>query len=538
MRFFPLTIIAVVALVAIQWKHATPSTNRIRRWIAISALILAAAAYLYSVFSFSPWLSHAALILAFTAWALGRWGNYHWAAIVGWACVLATTLPLPWGWDESFQAWLQGFAVWGTTCSLDALEIACLRNGNLLEIRGLSLFADEVCDIWAGPYALFSFAAILMAFQHRGIVVCAKVLGLIPVWVVMINYLRMLSITLLFEYHSINAASGRDFGLLVIGTTLLAIFLIWLSSMFFRQMFMPIPVADAEFGPIFSGLNKLFFWPLKDPLEDIPPDDPDDRKMFEKRKAQIAEQQAAMPKFDWLTTPASLWCVRAASACLVVGGGIAVAALAGGKLGELNFGAPTIAAETISSIATADSMPQQLDGGWQQVDFAQIQRSSRSRSGAHGLRWTYMSGNQRFTAGIDLPFIGLHNPVTNLARRGWTIVKERFGQKQGWPYAEAELENELGGKAYLYFSLFTADGKPYVRPLSSQEIASQEVADEANSGEGESGANTVTQLFELFVESGEELSETQLAPFREHFLQLRSAATKVTPASASATSAN
>lgn len=524
MRFFPLTLICVAVLMAVHWRAAAPTNNKTRRWLAIGLFILASAAYLYSVINFSPWLSHGAVVLCFAGWALGRWGNYHWGAVAGWACVLATTLPLPWGWDESVVSWLQGIATWAAACSLDALQIACLRNGSLLEIRGLSLFADEVCDIWAGPYALISFAAVLMAFQHRGIVVCAKVLSLVPLWTVLINWMRLLCIATLFEYYEINAASGRDFGLLVLGTILLGLFLIWLSSMFFRQMFMPIPVADAEFGPVFSALNKLFFWPLKDPLEEIPPDDEDDLKMFLRRKEKEVQRLASRPKFDWLAIPASLWLVRACAIGFVAGGGMAIGALAGGKLGDLNFGTPIYTAVQMERMAAEASLPETLDGGWKRAGFTATQRSSRSKSGEYGLRWTYASKSQTFTFGIDLPFIGFQNPVADLVRRGWKSEQMRFKTQDAWPFGIAELENELGGQAYLFYSLYTVDGQPFV---TEQMLTKAPGVEDANASD--LGTSSITQVVQLFIESGEELSETELIPYRDHFLTLRSDALKLTP---------
>lgn len=524
MRFFPLTLVCIAALVAIHWRAVAPTNNKARRWSAIGLFILASAAFLYSVINFSPWLSHGAIVLCFAAWALGRWGNYHWGAVIGWACVLATTLPLPWGWDESVLAWLQGFATWATACSLDALQIACLRNGSLLEIRGLSLFANEVCDIWAGPYALLSFAAVLMAFQHRGIVVCAKVLGLVPLWTVLINWIRLLCITTLFEYSEINAASGRDFGLLVLGTILLGLFLIWLSSLFFRQMFMPIPVADAEFGPVFSALNKLFFWPLKDPMEEIPPDDEDDLKIFLRRKEKNEERLASLPNFNWISTPASLWLVRVFAICFVTGGGMTIGALAGGRLGELNFGTPTYTAAQMERMATEDSLPETLDGGWKRAGFTATQRSSRSKSGQFGLRWTYASSAQTFTFGIDLPFIGGQDPVADLVRRGWKSEQTRFKTQDAWPFGVAELENELGGQAYLFYSLYTVDGQPFSTEQMREQTSATEDGDASDVG-----TSAITQIVQLFIESGEELTETELMPFRDQFLTLRSNALKVTP---------
>lgn len=526
MRFFPLTVVAVVVIVVLNWRKAEATTLPARRWTAIATFILASACFLYSVLAFSPWLAHLASVLCFFSWALGRWGNLHWGSIAGWALLLATTLPLPFGWDEAVLAWLQGVATWATTCSLDALQIACLRNGNLLEIKGLTIAADEICDIWGGLYAMLSLAAILMAFQHRGLLVSLKVLSLVPLWVVLANYIRMLAVAIAHENYGINAAFGRDFLVLAIGTTLMTAFLIWLSSMFFRQFFSPIPVADAEFGPIFSTINKAFYWPLPDPLEEIPPEDEDDLKIFNKRQEKKAEAEANRPKIHWLNNPVSTWLVRAVAIVFVAGGGMGLAAFSGGQQ-QLNFGRPQFSATQVEAIAQEDAMPAVLAGanteneqnGWQRTDFSTIRRSPRSSLGEYGLRWSYVKAQQSLTVGVDLPFVGWHDPVTQLERRGWKVLKSQIEVEDGWPYGQAELENELGGLAYLFYANYTIDGSPFDRAPGL----------ESDSDQPKSSAGAITQTAQLFVEAGQELSEADLKVHRDQFLDLRQQALGVHP---------
>jgi len=526
MRFFPLTIVAIVAIVVLNWRNAEATTAPARRWTAISAFILASGCFLYSVLAFSPWLAHLAAVLCFFGWSLGRWGNTHWGSVAGWASLLATTLPLPFGWDEAVLAWLQGVATWATTCSLDALQIACLRNGNLLEIKGLTIAADEICDIWGGLYAMLSLAAILMAFQHRGLLVSLKVLSLVPFWVLLANYFRMLAVAIAHENYGIDAAFGRDFLLLAVGTTIMTVFLIWLSSMFFRQWFSPIPVADAEFGPIFSTINKAFYWPLPDPLEEIPPEDEDDLKIFKKRQEKKAEAEANRPKFHWLNNPISTWLVRGVAIVFVAGGGMGLAAFSGGQQ-QLNFGRPQYSIAQVENIASEDAMPASLaesdanapNTTWQRSDFSTIRRSPRSSLGEYGLRWSYINAQQTLTVGVDFPFVGWHDPVVQLERRGWKVLKSQIEVENDWPYGEAELENELGGLAYLFYANYSVDGSPFDRAPGLA----------ADSFQPESSAGEITQTAQLFVEAGEELSEADLKIHRDQFLSLRQQALEVRP---------
>lgn len=524
MAFVPITLLAVVGILAYNWRTAAETTLGGRRWTAIGIFILAVLAFLYSVWEFSPWLSHVALVLCFFAWTLGRFGNLHWGIVAGWSVLLASTLPLPWGWDLGILHWLQGISTWATACALDALGIACLQNGNQLEIRGLSLFAEEVCDGFGSLYAYLSFAMIILAFQNRGLAVSCAVLLLVPFWSVLANFVRLFAITTLHEYADLQLANGRDFLLLQVATVLMVLILIWLSSLLFRHMFEPIPVADAEFGPVFSGINKLLHWPMPDPLDSVAPEDPDDLKMFLKREKDREEKRRNQPAFDWRSSSLSLWLVRGAAGVLLVAAALPVAGMAGPGISGLRFTRPTIAPETIESVFNEASMPETLDGQWSRAGFSALLQSSRNPLGQYHLTWVYVEKQRQFVASINLPILGWQDPVARRVRSGWKADRIRLNWEDGWPWCEAELENELGGKAYLFYCLYTDSGQPFTNvPSSIEAVHVSQAPPEIELSE----TNAVTRLFQLFTETGQDLSEPELLEYRESFLTLRNTALRL-----------
>lgn len=538
MRFFPLVLLAVVIWIVMGFRDATEARGRSRVWTAISLSVVAALIYLYGVWKFSPWLAHLSLLFFFAAWALGRFGQKHWASIAGWTTLLATTLPWPWGWDQGFSNWLQSAAAWCSAKALDALAIPCLQNGSSIETRDLHLVADEVCGGLGSVYAFGAFAILLGLLQHSGFIVGVKTLVLVPLWTLMGHFLRIFGILTLQEYTHRDFSNGWDYRILEVTTAAIVLLLIWCSSRFFRRIFEPIPVADAEFGPVFSGLNKLFCWPQPDPFESLLPDDDYEKQRFLKRRAERLAQQPKQTVFLWSSVPATLWTVRIVPAVLLLAALLPISSLASQGLSSLNFGRPNLSLAQVEGLAGPDSLPDtleaqsQIDGEgqieWKKIGFQTVQRNPRSRQGEFSLRWIYRSSEGEFTTVIDLPFLGWNDPIDELELRGWKAGPVDIRWQDDWPWGECELENELGGKETIFYALFTRNGEPYTlvpsRLLPEQATESVDVETAAAN---QQSATAVTYQFQLLSESGGELSQAGREALRAQFLKLREVARAV-----------
>lgn len=535
MHFFPLVLLAVGLWVIISLRRASEARHPLRVWCAISLLVVGALFYVYAVWQFSPWFAHLALLFVFAAWALGRLGQKHWASVMGWTALLATTLPWPWGWDQGFSSWLQTSGAWCTAKALDALSIPCLQNGSSIETRDLHLIADEICGGLASVYALGAFAILLGLLSHSGFIVGLKTLLLVPLWTLLGHFLRLFGILTVQEYLHRDLSNGWDYRIMEAATAGIVLLLIWASNRFLKQIYQPIPVADAEFGPIFSGLNKLFCWPQPDPFDELVPEDDYERQRFLRSRAARQARQPLTGDFLWSSVPAALWTVRIVPVVLLLAALLPLRSLANQGLSSLNFGRPAVTQAEIAAIGGPQSLPATLDGGWQQVGFQAIQRNPRSRKGEFSLQWVYHASDGDFVASIDLPFLGWNDPIEELKLRGWKAGSVEIHWAQGWPWGECELENELGGRETIFYTLLTRAGEPYTR-IPSQLTAGQETesdslaeddvnADKAATAEDvEQSATAVTYQFQLLSESGGELSQTQREALRAQFLQLRQVA--------------
>jgi hypothetical protein len=526
-QFFPIALAALVAIVIWKLRRATLADDFFRMWIAVCCLSAAAVVYGYAVWIFSPWLAHLAFVVVFSAWALGRLGHKHWGGVAGLIVLLASTLPWPWGWDEGFSNWLQSSAAWCSAKALDALAIPCLQNGSLVETRDMQIIADELCGGLASVYAYISFAIVICLLQHCGLLVGLKTVLLTPLWTLFGFFLRIFGALTVQEYLGRDVSNGWDFRILELATSGLVLLLIWTTSRFLKRLYEPIPVADAEFGPVFSGLNKLFCWPQPDPFEELEPDDEYERQRFRKRKEELIARRRARTGFQWTRNSEAVWSVRVAAGVLLICGLLPASTLAKQGFSQLSFGLPTYSISQVESLGEQDSLPAQLDGGWQRQGFQIVQRNPRSRQGEFSLVWRYRLEDRQFDASLDLPFLGWHAPATQLELQGWQIERIRVNWDDDWPWTETRLENELGGKAIILHALITSDGQPYTY-IPSQLLDDQPLKSEPDSPISDSTsaqpATEVTYQFQLFSETGGELPTDQLRLLHERFLQLRKTA--------------
>jgi hypothetical protein len=221
-----------------------------------------------------------------------------------------------------------------------------------------------------------------------------------------------------------------------------------------------------------------------------------------------------------------------AALVLLICAALPASTLAKQGLSQLNFGRPTLTMSQVQSLANQDSLPPEIEGGWQRRGFQLVQRNPRSRQGEFSLIWRYSLDDQQFDASVDLPFVGWHEPATQLQLQGWKIDQPKIQWEDDWPWAETKLENDLGGRAVIFHALLTSSGEPY-RNVPADLLDEQSLSPEQDESQASAlaatqlASTTITYQFQLFSETGEELADDDLRLLREQFLQLRKIALKL-----------
>ncbi|QDV26151.1 Transmembrane exosortase (Exosortase_EpsH) [Aureliella helgolandensis] len=522
LRFFPLAIVWVAVLVGLQLRTSRGTTRPARRWSAIAMLAVGCSLYAYSVWIFSPRLAHLAAVLVFCAWALGRFGEKHWIEPVVWTAGLATASLLPWGWDQGILRGLLYISTWGTTATLDALAIPYVQNGSLIETRGLKLFTAEVCGGIGNFFSFATFSILLSATLRTSMLVTLKSLGLVVVWSVLADYLKMLTILLLQEFSGRDLTTGKDYQILGIMVILFVLLMIWQSLRFFTRVFAPIPVGDAEVGPAYAALNRMFCWPNAFPFENLEPKDDYEKARFRAAKEKREAELRGAPALNWRQSSLAVWSVRLSAIVCLVAMVFPIQSLGKQGLGGLSFGRSALEPEQIAKFGNVDVFPMTLSGGWQRIGQERTLRSHRSESGEHSFAWRYQAGERQLTASNDLPLQGWHDPIAQRERLGWKVLRSRTLTVDNWPWCEGVLENEFGGRTYVFYTLLELSGEPYVRlpeylaPPTTLEDVPVEIA--AANAQAE---NAATYQFEVVSEAAEALSPIELDELRSTFLNLR-----------------
>ena len=126
---------------------------------------------------------------------------------------------------------------------------------------------------------------------------------------------------------------------------------------------------------------------------------------------------------------------------------------------------------------------------------------------------------------VAFPFSGWQDPSNSLERRGWSVGQESIetaSSNPEWPIYQAELENDLGGRVYLFSSFIDRDFQPFAEfpGVDDSETAAQQNFLDILRGRRRH-ADQLTMQIRLICESGEPLTRVELQTLQSRFEQLR-----------------
>jgi hypothetical protein len=164
-------------------------------------------------------------------------------------------------------------------------------------------------------------------------------------------------------------------------------------------------------------------------------------------------------------------------------------------------------------------------GEWSLIE--KQEESPEAASPSQGsLAWRFASPKQSVMLQVDYPFLGWNDPSRALQRQAWSVAGEQIEfteDRPEWPVYEAELENDLGGRVYLFASFIDDSLKPFEAvPSFAQEKNSdgrQTVLDILR-GKRRLLDQTTIQI-RMICESGEPMTRPELVSLRKQFNALR-----------------
>lgn len=413
MQFFPLVIIGAIYFLR---AEAEPLVVRpVRRWVfwlwMLGCLIATVALVLGS-----PWLAHGCAIWMVGVWALGARPHFSELRVLGIIGLLLVALPPPFGWDHQLVQGLQALSSFVCSRLMDLAGIVHLRRGNVIEIASKPLFVEEACSGVDSQYALMAVAGVLLLLGRAGWLVSLITIVTVPLWAILGNLLRIFIIVAGLEWFSVDLSSGHVHTVLGLMVFAFTAWVHWSSVQFLNYLqvryFSQGGEEAAQLGKV-SGVEGGYVLGLR-----------------------------------WLVVPLLMFVFFPDSVQAV-----------------FDFHrAPDIPSMSKDEAERFPGRGSLLFGEDARVlGFQTEYRERDDMLGQHSRVWEVASGIGRMTVCLDFPFRGWHPLWECYINSGWkrntSVLIEGDGSDAA--FYETVLENDLGDKAVLHFSLFDEDGLPY-----------------------------------------------------------------------------
>lgn len=422
---------------------------------------------------------------------------------------MLTTLPLPMGLDENLIRWFGQTAASGCALALDTLGIANYRSTNAIQVQGVQLPVKDVFSGYGSIQAFFAIALMIVSVSKRSFAVAICSALTVPLWYLISEFWRMLTVALAMEFLNRDLAHGFDHVLLSIGTFVIGLLCFWLTTYFLASFLRPVPVAESEFSTIFEGYNRVLIWPQSEPIQPVVLDE-EEKRQFELVQQLLESRKRKWPELSWTQHRPLFRTVFTASILVLLAGCVPAALLA------RSYMTPQLKSGELSTQSqwTEESLPEQV-GNWKRIAFT---RSASAPGGPQTAVWQYVWPDQQISLTLSVQSI-TPTPVEEMYLvSGWTIadrVTTPDPESANWPCEELVITNDLGGTAYLLSSIASA-------PLQTTDPQPPAAFGLANAFKHHLSASQPTsEQILLFCESGEKLDASDMRTLRGQFFEFR-----------------
>ena len=443
-QFFPLAL-AGVGLLGWRSLQTTP-----RPWRAGSAGVglallgcslglLAAGVWLWS-----PWLGMIASLLGWTG-LCWRGGGGRLAGAMLPALVLALTfLPPPLGLDTRLMLDLRGLAVSGSSRVLDALGVAHVLSGNIIELPHAKLLVEEACSGINSFLLILAVGLFYLCWRRRS---WGRILVCLPcalATVVLGNVGRITLGAWLQSRWNLNILSGWRHEL--VGLALVAGYVGFIWSLDALLEF----IAERLVEPPAPPRAAPAAGPPEPALQTAPPAPPSAGGERRGRRWRMA-----------------------GGVCALLG----VASLARGYQHQRvqQAAGPMAASASALRAGAVLTLPERI-GGWTRQPAEAPQLRQVETAGICSQIWKYQQGALGATVALDYPFRGYHDVLVCYRLAGWNLVQQqcRDGGGDARPaWMEVEMEQPPITWGALWFSTVDEQGRwmeaPAGRPVPGLE---------------------------------------------------------------------
>jgi exosortase len=415
MQFFPLVILGAVYFLR---TESEPFVSRSSRgwvqWLWLGGCVVAGVA----LFLGSPWLAQCCMTGMVGVWALGARPHFSVLRITGIVGLLSVALPPPFGLDHRLVQGLQSLSSMVCSRLMDCAGIVHVRRGNIIEIASKPLFVEEACSGVDSQYALMAVAGVLLLLGRAGWIVSLITIVTVPLWAILGNLLRIFLIVGGLEWFGVDLSQGQVHTVLGLMVFAFTAWVHWSSVQFLNYLQVQFFSQSKESGGE-EGLER-----------------------------RLVGDQGHRMRWEWVFVPLLLFVFFPDSVQSLI-----------------DFHrAPDLPSMTREQ---ADRFPGRgalaVGSGGRVLGFQTEYRDRDDMLGQHSRIWEVASGVGRMTVCLDFPFRGWHPLWECYINSGWKRLSSQMleGQDGNGAFYETILENDLGDKAVLHFSLFDEEARPY-----------------------------------------------------------------------------
>ncbi len=465
-QFFPLLVLAVVALSYQRWGETHPGhwTLRVLRW---ALLATGMGGTIFATLFASPWMGFFGFVFSLAAWL-----GYRRDAETG-GSLMYLALPVVLLWQPPYNTiltadslliqTLQSFSARLSSQWLDILGYSHHQPGTILEFAGRSFGVAEACSGIQSFFAVLCFGALLIVYLRRPPLHGLLLLATCPCWALLMNTIRITAIPIAHAMFGLDLSHGVLHDLLGYCTMGLALGLMISSDELLLKL--------GEFLP--RWLRLLGSEPLATAQKNASitkTNGGSDSKVGELISSELkpSGQKPGMAAIAQANTT-----IRTRFSSFLLASALLLFAFCFGiqvydvreSWGQQRHVVDFFRDEPLIELAASDA-PQQC-AGWQQTKYAQETRDRGNDDlGERSDLWFYSTTFGIATVSFDQMFPGWHELTRCYRNAGWSPDKRTVIEAEnaeGWPIVIVEMtrNNEHG---YLVFSLVDRSGKPLQPP--------------------------------------------------------------------------
>ncbi len=473
----------------------------LRAAVALGLSVLGIGIASVGTFWFSPWIVHFGSVLVIIAWALGALAPTAWTRIFAMCCLFAVVVPPPAAIDGPIHSRLQSVMSWGCNGFLDAVGIPNIVEGDVLEISGKKIRLSEMCGGADSFAALLGMGMVLVVLRRSALVVGLVTLLSIPVCYVLANMIRLLAIALAFEYYDADLTTGTGYLVTAVLISFVAVASVLLWHIALTALLEPIAVNKGS-----NNLTELYRMMMSWPIP---------RAWSPGQGSEAGIAVATAPILRYRTAIMGL----SSLVCVLLGGLAGYAAI---RSVSTTIASINLREEQAALLPSQDAFPNPF-GSLRMTGFTPTVKSEANVLGKYSNSWKFEDKGSQFFVTFDFPFPGWRPVWLGYQANGWRILKVRPADDPASPGStssnieECQMQNQYGLYGYVWYAFFDDQALP--------------TAVESDTGGGR--INLLTRIqkpvvtssknyfqVQLFLESGRELTELEIASHRKLYLQI------------------